>query len=273
MSSFYVDLTSNTDVENSVANFKNKIELYKPLFGDWEVALVEISYTKSWKNLRHSYILWINRPESGAYTESKKLDIIYLPDLMERKGILRAGYYDSIHRFIQEINTEYDEVLGDKAPKVWIDDITRLVYIKMNADISGDYVPDFPSEVRDILGFTETMYLNRNYLKIGKDKIIPSVRPGDLEAWLHTLYVYCDIVEPQYVGNTKAKLLRAVEVPNNPKCGDQIVIKYDYPHYIPVLVNDFDEIEIDIKDDIGQRIPFMFGRTRLKLHFRPVKNE
>ncbi len=267
MSSFYVDLTSNTDADNTVANFKNKIQLLNPLQGEWEVALVEISYTKSWKNLRNSYKLWINRPQSGAYDFSPKLDIYYIPELMKRKGVIRAGYYDNIYALIGEINTEMGAKLDDP-PKLTIDHITKIVYLKVTTDFKGDMVPNFPVELCEILGLNPQFHDIYNYIVADNHKLIIGERPADLDAWLHTLFVYCDIVEPQYVGNTRAKLLRAVEVPNNTKCGDQIVIKYDNPHYVPLLVNDFEDIEIDIKDDTGETIPFMFGRTRLKLHFR-----
>ena len=93
-------------------------------------------------------------------------------------------------------------------------------------------------------------------------------RPADITAGIHTLYVYCDIVQPQYIGDTRVKLLRSVEVPSERKFGDTVVLSYSDPHYIPVLVNEFDSIEIHIKDDSTRDIPFMYGRTKIKLHFR-----
>ena len=189
---------------------------------------------------------------------------------MDRLGILREGYYESVEQLIEEMNAEMDVLKKANVipPIIAIDPITRYVYIKPGKDEKKTLLPDLNDEIRGIFGLTDEIVLN-DVTDQDDDDIITGERASDIDSWLHTLYVYCDIVAPQYVGNTRAKLLRAVEVPNNTKYGDQIVVRYENPHYVPLIVNDFEEIEINIKDDIGQTIPFMFGRTRLKLHFRP----
>ena len=67
------------------------------------------------------------------------------------------------------------------------------------------------------------------------------------------------------------QLLRSVEIPPHAQFGDKITLNYEKPHYIPILCNDFDEIEINISDDINQLIRFTFGRTRIKLHFKQIE--
>ena len=83
---------------------------------------------------------------------------------------------------------------------------------------------------------------------------------------IHNLYVYCDIVEHQIVGNARAPLLRTVAVQN--RHGRDISINYERPHYISVNRKLFQEIEIDIRDATGRKIPFQRGRVIVKLHFR-----
>jgi hypothetical protein len=53
---FFIELSSNArgDPNNTVANFKNHIALASPLAGQWEAAVVEISYSKTWNNLKKS---------------------------------------------------------------------------------------------------------------------------------------------------------------------------------------------------------------------------
>lgn len=92
----------------------------------------------------------------------------------------------------------------------------------------------------------------------------------DINAGIHTLYVYSDIVKPSFVGDTFSKILRIVQVPNV-KFGDSVKQIFDNPHYLPLNSNEINSIEIDIKDDTGQPIKFRFGRTICVLHFR--KNE
>jgi hypothetical protein len=118
-------------------------------------------------------------------------------------------------------------------------------------------------DIHDILGFMHYNPINFSY-----PMSIKSDRPAQLNAGLNAIYVYCDIIEPQYIGDTRARLLRTVEIPDEAKFGSTIDIKYDSPHYVPIIINDFDHIEIDLKDDTGDTIPFLYGRSRVKLHIR-----
>jgi hypothetical protein len=95
--------------------------------------------------------------------------------------------------------------------------------------------------------------------------------PYDLSGGFHSLFVYCNIVKPSYVGNTYTQLLRLVEIPSDKKFGDQVLIAYPNTYYIPLLTQEFETIEIDIKAETGETVPFEFGRSILTLHFRRVK--
>ena len=57
------------------------------------------------------------------------------------------------------------------------------------------------------------------------------------------------------------------EIPNNINFGDAVDITFEKPYYIPVASREISEIEIDIKDDSGDPIEFMFGRVQVILHF------
>ena len=85
---------------------------------------------------------------------------------------------------------------------------------------------------------------------------------------IHSLYVYCNIIKPIFVGNTEAPLIRRVNIPSDKKFGDICEINYNQPQYYPLVWHEFDSIEIDIKDDSDQTIDFAFGRTAVTLHFR-----
>jgi hypothetical protein len=90
----------------------------------------------------------------------------------------------------------------------------------------------------------------------------------NLNAGIHSLLLYCDLIRPVLVGHREVQLLRNVEIPNNIQFGDQIVLKYQTPYYYPLLRHEFDSIEIDTKDDSNRQINFQFGRLSLTLHFR-----
>lgn len=90
--------------------------------------------------------------------------------------------------------------------------------------------------------------------------------PVDLRTGFYALYIYCDLVESQILGNTLVQLLRIVPTEGN--YGDIINTTFHSPHYISVLKKHFNSVQISIKDDQNQLVPFDFGKSILKLHFR-----
>ena len=110
--------------------------------------------------------------------------------------------------------------------------------------------------------FTPKLLVKRN------DEILWGRSPYELFSSFHSLFVYCDIIKPSYVGDSFTQLLRFVEIPPNAQFGEQIVLTYPDTHYFPLNTREFNSIEIDIRDDTGRRIPFLFGRTLVILHFR-----
>ncbi|GIZ02671.1 uncharacterized protein CEXT_488741 [Caerostris extrusa] len=67
-------------------------------------------------------------------------------------------------------------------------------------------------------------------------------------------YAYSDIVQPVVVGHVEAPLLRVVRISG--KDGDVINALYDRPHYVPVIRQSFQTIEIEIRLNSGSLVPF-----------------
>ena len=89
---------------------------------------------------------------------------------------------------------------------------------------------------------------------------------ADLRHGFYTLYVYCSICEAQVVGDYYVPLLRTVAIEGED--GEHILKTYDDPHYVPVNTSKFDTIEIHIKNDVDEDVPFTSGKVLCKLHFR-----
>ena len=84
---------------------------------------------------------------------------------------------------------------------------------------------------------------------------------------MYSLYVYCDLVKAQLIGDTQVPLLRIVPIEGHH--GDLITRTYQSPQYLPVSRKVFESVEIDIKDDTGKNIPFHeSGKSVITLHFR-----
>jgi hypothetical protein len=111
---------------------------------------------------------------------------------------------------------------------------------------------------------------NKNESPLFDDLYYYADYPIDLSGGYHSLYVYSDIVKPSLVGNSFTHLLKLVAIPNNIKYGQQVLINYPNPFYVPVLIKEFDTIQIMIRDGMGNTMPFKFGRSILVLHFRKI---
>ena len=84
------------------------------------------------------------------------------------------------------------------------------------------------------------------------------------------MYVYCDVASYIPVGETKSQFLRICTVSG--KFGDTIHHTFSRPFYVPVSRNNFDTILINIRDELGQPMPFEFGKSAVTLHFRRMNN-
>ena len=81
-----------------------------------------------------------------------------------------------------------------------------------------------------------------------------------------TMYVYCDIVQPQVVGDTSAQLLRGIPVEG--KLGETVTKTFTNVQYVPVQKKSFEDIEILLRDDTGNVMSFERGKAIATLHFR-----
>jgi hypothetical protein len=89
--------------------------------------------------------------------------------------------------------------------------------------------------------------------------------PVDINRGVFGFYVYCDLVMPEYVGDTKANLLRVI-----PANSDNLIV-HDYSrgaHYKTLSVKQIAKIQIVIKTDSNEELKFTNSKTLCKLHFR-----
>ena len=94
--------------------------------------------------------------------------------------------------------------------------------------------------------------------------------PMDIKAGFYHLYCYSDVVRHQLVGDTYAPLLRIADVRGT--FGDIITQYFNLAYYMPVVKNHIESIHIEIKNDQNKPVNFVFGKTIVKLHFRPSKS-
>ena len=75
----------------------------------------------------------------------------------------------------------------------------------------------------------------------------------------HNMFVYSDVADYTYVGNTTAPILRTVSHKQS-KFSTQSHQECVNLHYVPSVKSYIDQVYIDIKDEIGSSVPFVGGK-------------
>jgi len=249
MSRFYITLPSNSSMdyypENTVAQYTTKLNNAMELDGEWEVGLAEISFPFEMENV----------------LEGECYFFLYSDEDNTRKTItVPGGYYKTLIELLLslEVAQEKDLAVSSEAIPVkfsWVNSERR---VRMR--ISQPYRVDFSRRLARLLGFS----YQTNYSNVGN--YISKVLRPQVRTRIHSVYVYCDVVEHVAVGDTKAPLLRIV---NKSSKGENVVHKtFNPPLYIPLQKKCFDTMEINLMTDTGQPVPFRFGKSFVVLEFR-----
>ena len=102
---------------------------------------------------------------------------------------------------------------------------------------------------------------------------ISVTKTGEHRANLHrktNIFIYCDIVEPQIVGDVNVPLLGIVPSESSDKVYEKIYTGENI-RYIPVQTRSFQNIKIHLRSSTYEPIPFEHGRAAVTLHLRPLK--
>ena len=216
---FYLTLPSNSSMEyfpaNTLTNFKTKLAQPLELTGEWEVAISEFQYPRSWYNLRKGF-------DSHIYVDSGGQGYFLTSSAPH-------GYYPTVKEFVSAVNkTLKTDANGD----IWLtyNQLTR----KMTTHVRNKARLVLTGRFASMVGF------DKKELEIAKNTEAPL--PVDLEAGFHAMYLCTDIVELQLVGDSKVSLLKVV------KCSGEFVenvsVNFSNLQYVPVNVKSFETVEI-----------------------------
>ena len=240
---FYLHLPSNASLDkfpnNTLTEYRVGLPQTVSLTGDWEVALTEIHYPHSWNNVQGNF-------ENRFYLNQELYD-------MWEPLIVPQGHYSSVAGVITKINevVSANNRFKDEV-QLSLDTLNRKVTVHLQNKVEVYF-----SDIGQMLGFLPKKVIS---------KTSTAEREADLDHGFHDLYVYCDIIQPQYVGEALVPLLRIVPVEG--KDGERISKSFIRPQYLPVSRKQFESIEVNKKRDTGETVPFEFGRVLLTLHFR-----
>lgn len=234
---FYITLPSDSSMayypNNTVARFVTRLPERIRLEGNYEMSLAEIIHPHTWYNVDN--------------TDEK-----YWISVSKERFVLQSGYYEDGAAVAAALNVSPDL-------KFSFNESTGRFSLTTQ---SADFV--LSEDLQHYLGF------NLQIIVIGPLTIgMQSHQPFDVNQGLNLMYVYCDIAAHTIVGDTKTPLLRVCNVTG--KQGEIVRHTYVQPHYVPVGRREFDSIEIAINNELGNPMPFEYGKSVITLHFRRKK--
>ncbi len=253
---FLITLPSNSSEgmypDNTISRFQTYLPQEISLESDHEVALTEIQYTNSFYNLPEDCDIQVR------YRDVNPEDLTTRN--IVRNVTIKKGYYKDIETLIgvchnwvrrhtpNEIKSDFqiDYLEISRKAKIRIPDNTR------------NYRVSFPKLLQAILGFGDRSYYRTEAAE----------RSADINACVHSMFIYSNIVEPRIVGDAMVPLIRVLAVHGTHN--EYVVDNFYHLQYIPLRLRNFRTIEIDLRNNMGTPMPFHSGEAILTLHFRKI---
>ena len=199
--------------------------------------------------------------EKGYPSNILRSRIAFTHSGVNGKGGRMKKYYSTYREYIKSINESLRESPDINNDEIKFDIQNRKVTITL----SPGYKVQLRREQAIVLGFMK-------FEDSTEVKEIANTETGEYEANLHretNIHVYCDIVQPQIVGDKTQSLLAIV--PSEKTTGTyETVYAVENIHYIPVQTKSFQEVGILLRSSTNESIPFEYGRATITLHLKPL---
>ena len=192
---FYLTLPNNSSLgdfpDNKTTSYRVKLPQTIDLERNWEGGLYSVSYPNTWYTLQDgsdTHIFYADK--SGVF----------------KQAIIDYGYYHSMQDLVKVVNKALAKNVNDNIKLTY-----NAVNRKATAQLTGTnsaYLVECPLSLR---------YGDNDLKIVTKTTVSPYVT--DLTV-VSTSYVYCNIVEPQVVGDTNVQLLKSI--PAEGKFGEVI---------------------------------------------------
>lgn len=279
----YITLASNIkgiqyNESNYIAQFRTRLGKKINFDGEWVVGLSDITYTKSWYNVLASHKIILYDQLGHTYGIHSTVN--------DEEFTISAGFYESAQKLINEINRILIQFTDIKPAKLLYNELNNCITVIPGTTDEIKIYPYLGEEIEMILGLKKRFddynmystntteneliqYVFKNTDNFLYDKL-EAYHPVEIAGGFHSLFLYSDIVYPSFVGDTCANIIRVVEVPRKYKFGETVHINYDTPHYRKLMLNEFESIELSIRDHSGGLIPFKFGVLSVTLHFKKL---
>ena len=266
--------------DNTLANFRNFFNEEINLEGDWRVALSEIIFPSRINQINKNFLRTYSFGGYKNYQSSIPTGAVSRPYTGELVSIGIGSYENKEHLLknikestgLPHFSYQFDKV-----------SVILVLYFGKNERIT------FPGkEIPIILGFESIpdgsgfhicykMLDSFQMLSMTEEDLEPykGDDPFDLLAGKQLIFVYTDTVEYQYVGDTKAPLIRVIDskqrLKNSSPCEIELThrIVLSNLEYKKLLSKIFQSIGVQLRTETGRLVPFTgTGKVILALSFK-----
>ena len=245
---FYITLPSESSKklfpENNASEYTVRLPRWVQLNGQWEIGLHSIAYTQ-WNIIRH-----LDEAISFTYPA---------------KGTTKTGtggkmrkHYSSMNEYVSSINKSLEESHANNEIE-----FTLGLNGKVTISLDTGYKVRLRREQDIVLGFM-------NFEDSEETYDVENTETGSYKANLYretNIHVYCDIVQPQIVGDKMAPLVAIVPCQKTTETYETLYAVENI-HYIPVQTKAFQNIKVHLRSSTEEPIPFEHGRAAITLHLK-----
>jgi hypothetical protein len=229
------DMFPNNKIHSFTTRLGRRID-----FGDYRAGMLNIQYPLTWYDV-----------ERGAYT-------VKFPDGASQEFTVSPGRYGTMDNFVAELAVQLVTVVGEDTITFAYDAYRMKVILIV---LKEGYELTINQTLANVLGFRTKHFTPGAYW--GESF-------ADVNEGMTSLFFYCNVVQPQLVGDAMVPLLRVV-----PLKGDR-----DYPYryhefqtvqYVPLVNDTSDIIEIYIRRDNGEPVSFKTGKVIVTLRLERIR--
>ena len=251
---FYITLPSASSIklfpDNDPSEYTVRLPQWVHLNGHWEIGLHSIAYAP-WNIIQH-----LDEP------------IFFMTGGKEGKGGKMRKHYSSVNEYVSSIReslkqSHLDKSLVDKSNEI---EFFYLLNGKVKVRLSSGYTLRLRGEQAIVLGFMTFEDPAETY------DIENAEETGTYKANLHretNIHVYCDIVQPQIVGDKMTPLVAVVPYRKTTETSETVYVAENI-RYIPIQTKSFQEINIHLRSSTEEFISFEHRRVIVTLHLKPL---
>lgn len=256
--SFYVTLPSNSSMEiypnNVMSDFTTNLTDSIKFNGSWEVALASFTFRQNIEIVVGTLEFSVSARQT---IKSFTVDLVAFEN--DTLGTIFKNLNENLFKSWEIIQNS----LGLKNQKIPV--FTWTANQNLEISKTAEFDVQLKGVIKKILDFKQIV----TPIKIVfSNKFFPDEHVNKNESF----FVYLDIIEDQFVGDTRAPLLECVT--SKGSRGEAVEVRYTNPHYVNLVKSEINSINIKILDSTGERIRFKnITNVIVKLHFRPKRYE